>query len=212
MSEPVTSPQPTVLTASADVLADAVRGLLEAVVRTQVGQADVLAAADAVEGVTALLSRDLREGPWTPDRRDPRPSPYNAVIGTGNPFAAPLRLTERSPEGVRGEVRFGTAYEGAPGLVHGGVLSMVMDQVLGEAAIAAGVGGMTVGLEVSYKAPTPIHADLEVDGRVLEAGDRKVRLEGSIRTGGTTTVTATATFFRITAEHAQRLFPHLVRD
>lgn len=206
------STQPTVLTESADVLADAVRRLLEVAVRTQVGSDDVLAAADAVEGVTALLSRDLRDGPWTPDRRDPRPSPYNAVIGTGNPLAAPLVLTSRTPDGVQGQVRFGTAYEGAPGLVHGGVLSMVMDQVLGEAAIAAGVGGMTVGLEVSYRAPTPIHADLVVDGRVVEAGERKVRLEGSIATGGTTTVTATATFVRITAEHAQRLFPHLVRE
>ena len=204
--------QPTVLTESADVLADAVRRLLEVAVRTQVGPDDVLAAADAVEGVTALLSRDLRDGPWTPDRRDPRPSPYNAVIGTGNPLAAPLHLTTRTAEGVSGHVRFGTAYEGAPGLVHGGVLSMVMDQVLGEAAIAAGVGGMTVGLEVSYRAPTPIGADLVVDGRVVEAGERKVRLEGSIATGGTTTVTATATFIRITAEHAQRLFPHLVRE
>jgi acyl-coenzyme A thioesterase PaaI-like protein len=208
----VSTPEPTVLTDSADVLADAVRGLLEVAVRTQVGRDDVLAAADAVEGVTALLSRDLRHGPWTPDRTDPRPSPYNAVIGTGNPLAAPLVLTAREPAGVRGHVRFGTAYEGAPGLVHGGVLSMVMDQVFGEAAIAAGVGGMTVGLEVRYAAPTPIDCVLEVDGRVVDAGERKVRLEGSIRVGGTTTVTATATFFRITAEHAQKLFPHLVRE
>lgn len=208
----MSTPEPTVLTDSADVLADAVRGLLEAVVRTQVGRADVLAATDAVEGVTALLSRDLRAGPWTPDRTDPRPSPYNAVIGTGNPLAAPLVLTTRDASGVRGRVRFGTAYEGAPGLVHGGVLSLVMDQVFGEAAIAAAVGGMTVGLELRYTAPTPIATDLDVEARVVDAGERLVRLEGSITAGGTTTATATATFFRITAEHAQRLFPHLVRS
>jgi hypothetical protein len=45
----------------------------------------------------------------------------------------------------------------------------------------------------------------------VESSDRKVLMEGSLSAGGTTTVTATATFVRLTEEHAKRLFPHLVR-
>jgi acyl-coenzyme A thioesterase PaaI-like protein len=120
-------------------------------------------------------------------------------------------VTSRTAEGVTGTVRFGTPYEGAPGLVHGGVLAMVMDQLFGDAGIAAQVGGMTIGLEIRYAAPTPIHTDLALEAHVVTAGDRIVEMAGSIRSGETTTVTATATFFRLTEEHARRIFPHLSR-
>ncbi len=200
----------TRLTESADVLADAVRRLVEVTVRTQASSDDVLEAAATVDRATALLQDQLRHGPWTPDRADPRPSPYNTVLGTGNPLAAPVVLTSRTADGVTATVRFGTAYEGAPGLVHGGVLALVMDQLFGEAAIVAGVGGMTVKLEIRYSAPTPVQADLAFEAHVEESDARLVRLVGSISSGGATTVTASATFFRITEEHAKRLFPHLV--
>jgi acyl-coenzyme A thioesterase PaaI-like protein len=205
-----TQPQqvPTELTENADLLADSVRRLVEVMVRTQARPTDLLA---AVDRATSLLDQDLREGPWVPDSRAPGPSPYNAVLGTGNPLAAPLVLVARTAEGVTGTVRFGSAYEGAPGLVHGGVLSMVLDQAFGEAGVAAGVPGMTVGLELRYRAPTPLNTDMMVTARVVESTDRKVLMEGSISTGGETTVTATATFFRLTEEHAKRLFPHVVR-
>ncbi|MCW2600153.1 MAG: hypothetical protein JWM02_1982 [Frankiales bacterium] len=203
--------RPTRLTENADLLADAVRRLMEVAVRTQAAPGDLLDAVASVDRATSLLDQHLRDGPWVPDRHDPQPSPYNTVVGSGNPLAAPTVLTSCTAEGVTGTVRFGTAYEGAPGLVHGGVLSMVLDQLFGEAGVAAGVAGMTVGLEVRYRAPTPIHTDLHIRARVLESSDRKVRMEGSIAAGDTTTVTATATFFRLTEQHAKRLFPDMAR-
>jgi acyl-coenzyme A thioesterase PaaI-like protein len=210
----MTSPEraATPLADNGEVLADAIRRLLEVVVRTQAPGEDLLAAADAVDGITTLLGARLREGPWSPDHSDPQPSPYNTVVGVGNPVAAPVELTSVTRDGVRGVVRFGTAYEGAPGLVHGGVLSMVMDQMFGEAGVAAGVGGMTVRLEIRYAAPTPVHADLEIEAHVEAATDRLVTMAGTISCGDTVTVHATATFFRLTEAHAQRLFPHLVRE
>jgi acyl-coenzyme A thioesterase PaaI-like protein len=210
----MTSPERVVtpLAHNGEVLADSLRRLLEVVVRTEASGEDVLAAADAVDGIATLLGRKLREGPWAPDHNDPKPSPYNTVVGVGNPLAAPVVLTSVTPDGVLGTVRFGTAYEGAPGLVHGGVLSMVMDQMFGEAGVAAGVGGMTVGLEIRFTAPTPLHADLEIEARVDESTDRLVTMSGSISCAGAVTVKATATFFRLTEAHAQRLFPHLVRE
>jgi acyl-coenzyme A thioesterase PaaI-like protein len=210
----MTSPErvATPLADNGEVLADSLRRLLEIVVRTEARGEDLLAAADAVDGITTLLSRQLREGPWSPDRSDPKPSPYNTVVGVGNPLAAPVVLTSVTPDGVQGTVRFGTPYEGAPGLVHGGVLSLVMDQLFGEAGIAAGVGGMTVKLEIRYTAPTPVHAELDLEAHVEDSTDRLVTMAGTISCAGTATVKATATFFRLTEAHARRLFPHLVRE
>ncbi len=210
----MTQPQriPTTLTASADVLAEAVRRLVEVTVRTQASGDSVLASAAAIDAVTALLDVDLRTGPWVPDQSDPQPSPYNAVVGTGNPVAPPVQLTTRTVDGVTGTVTFRSAYEGAPGLVHGGMLALVLDQLFGEAGVAAGVGGMTVKLEIRYAAPTPVHQELHLEARVEQSDERLVRMAGSIRHGETTTATATATFFRLTEDHARRLFPHLVRE
>jgi acyl-coenzyme A thioesterase PaaI-like protein len=205
----VTQQAATTLVDGTDVLAASVRRLIEASVTTLVDEQSVLAAARSIDLVTASLEAEVREGRWVPDRRHPKASPYNTVVGTGNPIAPPVLLTRVDPDGVTGEVTFPTAYEGAPGLVHGGILSLVLDQVFGEAAIAAGLGSMTVSLEVRYKAPTPIHQPLVFEAHVAEAGERLVRLEGSVRHGDVTTVTSQATFFRLTAEHARRIFGHL---
>ena len=192
---------PTALTPGADELAQAVRELMDATVRAQGG--DLAKAAELVRDATAQLA-DLRAAPWVPDGASS--SPYNAVLGAGNPLAPPVRLVERGKEGVRAEVVFGAVYEGAPGLVHGGMLAMVMDQVFGEAGMAAQVAGMTIGLELRYAAPTPVNAPLVLEAHVVTAGERIVEMAGSVTSGDTTTVTATATFFRLTQAHARRIF------
>ncbi len=193
---------PTELTPGGDDLAVAVRELLEHAVRSK--DADGVAAATAlVRQATAALG-DLREGPWVVGGT--LPSPYNPVVGHGNPIAPPVAFTKHDTDGVRAEVRFGTVYEGAPGLVHGGMLALVMDQVFGEAGIAAKVAGMTVGLELRYAAPTPVLKDLVLEAHVVAAGERIVEMSGTITCDGTVTVTATATFFRLTEAHARRIF------
>src|SRR5262249_46323057 len=67
---------------------------------------------------------------------DERPTAWsNAVIGLRNPIAPPLTIHHDS-DGIRcwSEFSLNAAYEGPPGLVHGGVCALVLDHVLGEAA------------------------------------------------------------------------------
>ena len=199
---------PTPVVEGSDVLAAAVRRLVDAVVRTQAAPGAVADAARAVDAVTATLSDDLRTGPYSPDLTDPFLNPHSVVGGAVNPLAPPVSLTA-GPDGVTGRFRLGSPYEGPPGLVHGGVLSLVLDHVLGQAALAAGHGGMTVKLELRYKAPTPLHTDLVAEGHLVQVDGRKVRIDGSISAGGTTTVEATGLFFQIDRSTAAELFPHL---
>jgi acyl-coenzyme A thioesterase PaaI-like protein len=203
--------QPTQLVQGVDELAEAVRRLVDATVRTTADAATLRELTQTVDRVTETLQRQVRTGRWVPDRSDPQASPYNTVVGSGNPLAAPVVLTRRDTDGVTATVRFALPYEGAPGLVHGGILSLVMDQMFGEAAIAAQVAGMTVGLQLRYAAPTPILTDLVFEAHVESADDRLVQLVGSVQADGVTTVTATATFFRLTEKHAARMFPHLAK-
>ena len=58
----------------------------------------------------------------------------NPVTGFRNAIAPPLVMHEE-PDGLWwSEFELGEAYQGPPGWVHGGVLAMVLDQLLGEAA------------------------------------------------------------------------------
>lgn len=199
---------PTHVPPGSDVLADAVRRLVDAVVRTQVSPDDVAAAARSVDAVTASLSGDLREGPYTPDLTDPFGNPVSLVTGPAHPYAPPVRI-DAGPDGATARFRLGSTYEGPPGLVHGGMLALVLDHVLGQAALGAGHGGMTVNLELTYLAPTPIGSDLVAEAHVVSVDGRKISLIGSVRAGDTTTVTARGLFLALDREKAAALFPHL---
>lgn len=199
---------PTHVVEGSDDLGAAVRRLVDAVVRTQVAPDVVRAAVQAVDAVTDALSGDLRSGPYTPDVTNVFANPLSVVGGKVNPLAPPVDLTV-SPERVEGRFRLGSVYEGPPGLVHGGILSLVLDHVLGQAALAAGHAGMTIKLELRYLAPTPLHTDLVAEAHLAHVDGRKIRMEGSIRAGGTTTVEATGLFIALDRETAASLFPHL---
>jgi acyl-coenzyme A thioesterase PaaI-like protein len=80
------------------------------------------------------------------------------VAGLSNPLAPPLFLRIEEGE-VRGDIRWGSQYEGPPGCVHGGYVAASFDEVLGLAQDLGGQPGMTGTLTIRYRRPTPLHAD-----------------------------------------------------
>lgn len=81
---------------------------------------------------------------------------------------------------VQGTVCFGLAHGGPPGLVHGGVIASVLDQVLGIAGQAAGHPGMTVELSVRFRRPTPIERVLPFEARYVATTGRRIEAWGAI--------------------------------
>ena len=59
---------------------------------------------------------------------------------------------------------YGTAYEGPPGSVHGGVVAAMFDEVLGMTQSLSGQPGMTGTLRIRYRRPTPLHRELRFEG------------------------------------------------
>ena len=82
-----------------------------------------------------------------------------------------------------GTVAFPLAYEGPPGLVHGGFLAVFFDSVMQHHHCDAGVAGKTTSLTVDYKRPTPLLVDLAFD---LERSheDRRIQSSGRITLDG----------------------------
>lgn len=97
-----------------------------------------------------------------------------------NPIAPPM-LIERDGSESRCELTLPLQYQGPPGRVHGGIVALMLDHVLGNAANAGdGPRYFTRYLNVSYEAPAPIGDALSIVGRVVHVDGRKRFLEGEV--------------------------------
>lgn len=72
--------------------------------------------------------------------------------------------------------------------MHGGLIAMLLDQVLGQANIESGIAAMTGTLSVRYRKPTPLLKELVIEAGPPEVVDgRKCITKGRIRDGDTVT-------------------------
>ena len=198
------------LMAAVTELGTALRDLVDASVLTTVPADELRAAAVDARAVTERLAAARRPATQLPVLDDPLVfrRVYNPVSGVGSALAPPVRI-RRVEGGVVGEALLGPAYEGPPGYVHGGISSLLMDQLLGSAAIAAGLWGMTVRLELDYRRPVPLSTPLSLRAQVTEAAGRKCVVTGTIATAAApdrTLVQARGVFVMPRPEKAQAYF------
>jgi acyl-coenzyme A thioesterase PaaI-like protein len=168
------------MTAVAD-LGDALRRLVETTVTTTVGADELRTAAARIREVEQRLAVSVRPPHQLPALDDPVAfrRVFSPVTGVGSALAPPLVMRHENG-GVSAEATLGLAYEGPPSYLHGGMSALFMDQVLGAAAIAAGLWGMTVHLALDYRRPVPLRTPLLFRGRVLEDAGRKAVVGGTI--------------------------------
>ncbi len=167
--------------AAAVDLGTALRDLIEISVTSTVAAAEVRAAADLVRQATerlAVARRPVSQLPALDDLTKGR-RVFNPVTGVGSALAPPLQV-RRDGNGVVAEATLGVAYEGPPSFVHGGMSALFMDQLLGSAAAAAGLWGMTAHLELDYRGPLPLETPLVMRARVAEQSGRKSVITGTI--------------------------------
>ncbi|GLU45954.1 PaaI family thioesterase [Nocardiopsis ansamitocini] len=182
-------------------LVDQVRGLVHAVARTQADTAVLAGAARTVAALTEQLGADPRplgtmvHRTW-PDGHTEYGTLSNIVAGPANPLAPPLELV-RDGEEVRAEVTLNGLYEGPPGLVHGGWVAALLDQALGSASSMTGRPSLTANLDVNYRKPTPIGAELTVAARITGTERRKVFVSAEIRHHGVVTAEGTAVMVQV---------------
>jgi acyl-coenzyme A thioesterase PaaI-like protein len=179
-NDSATIPDAEPLAAAVD-LGRALRELIAVSVTTTVPSAEVRAAAELVRQVTERLAVARRPASQLPALDDVTTGRrvFNPVTGAGSALAPPL-LVRREGDGVVGEATLGVAYEGPPSFVHGGMSALLTDQVLGSAAAAAGLWGMTAHLELDYRGPLPLETKLVLRARVAENTGRKSVITGTI--------------------------------
>ena len=163
--------------------------------------------AEAAAFLRALAERlEQQAGPGRRPRSHPDPGgppqdffPTSPVIGFANPVAPPV-VVETADNGLRGSALFDYQYEGPPTCVHGGVIALVFDELLGAANIAAGCPGMTGTLTVRYRKPTPLHTKLRVEARCINRQGRKISTWGGMYHGEDLLAEAEGVFIELAPE------------
>ena len=180
-------------------LTDDVRELIRLALRTDADPDSVDAARTAIRAANDVLrSRQRDESQLVRYSVGGRPVVWgNAVIGLRNAIAPPLTI-HHDDDGTRcwSEFSLNSAYEGPPGLVHGGVCALVLDHVLGEAASAGLTKPLFTGtLTVRFVRGTPL-GRLRADAAVERTEGVKSFVSGHLSDGEGITVEAEGIFIK----------------
>ncbi|MFL6240614.1 MAG: PaaI family thioesterase [Actinomycetes bacterium] len=188
-------------------LGDATRALIEAVVETDVELDVIEAATKEIAAIAERLNAKHRQptADMNPQEIRRRFVAYNPVIGKVNPFAAPLEVEVDENGRASARIQLSRVHEGPPNAVHGGIVALLIDQLLGHAVGTAGPPGMTVSLTVNYRKPTPYDRELLVEAWHTESSGRRVRAEARISADGVTYADATALFISVSPERRAEL-------
>ena len=173
-------------------LADSVRDLIDAVIRTEVDDDTLRAAREQIDAVVASLRVKQKPGSYgVPFTKKLHGMPYgNAAVGKRNAIAPPLVMEHHDDGSATSEVLLGAAYEGPAGLVHGGISAMLLDQLLGESvSVSRGVPCFTGTLTVKYLRPTPL-GRLSLRAETTGSEGRKFFVHAEISDAEGPTVTA----------------------
>ncbi|MFU8839953.1 MAG: PaaI family thioesterase [Nitriliruptoraceae bacterium] len=120
------------------------------------------------------------------------------VSGPWNPLGIGIEVVRRGDDAVA-EVVLGTAFEGGPGMAHGGIVAALFDDVLGYLLTLHHVPGFTGELTVRYHRPTPIGVPLTLHGWVVDRVGRRLLTAAEARADGQVVASATATFVEVEA-------------
>jgi uncharacterized protein (TIGR00369 family) len=91
-------------------------------------------------------------------------------------------------------------HQGYEGIVHGGILSSLLDEAMGKLAFLLGGPAVTAEMTVKFKSPAKPGMELSISGRIAEETNRLVLAEAKIEHGLVVIAEATGKLIRISRE------------
>lgn len=89
-------------------------------------------------------------------------------------------------------------YQGYGGVVHGGILATLMDEIMAHSLWQRGIAAVTAKMSLRYREPVPVGQRLLMYGCMTAERRQHAMTEGWLTTAtGTKLVEATATFFKL---------------
>ena len=101
------------------------------------------------------------------------------VCGPKNPIGLKLTFHEENDTYIT-KFTPGREHQGYDGIMHGGLVSTLLDEIMARYIYAKGLNAVTAKLEVRFRAPTPIGQELTVRGRIVGQKGKMYELAGEI--------------------------------
>ena len=124
--------------------------------------------------------------PLSPGTGTQIPSHFKHCFGCGELHPMGLHLVAHVGEGadITAEFIVSENHQGAPGLAHGGLLSLAFDEALGKLMWLLRAPAVTARLETDFLLPVPIGTKLFITARITGQVNRKVYSEAEGRLNG----------------------------
>ncbi|MEU2006500.1 PaaI family thioesterase [Rhodococcus sp. NPDC019627] len=144
-----------------------------------------------MESVTGLLAQHK-----VPEQE--RYSQRNEMAGRGSPMLIPFSVQELSKRYMAVGVEFTDAHLGGNAAVHGGIISLLFDDLMGKFMRNNGQGvSRTAFLKVNYRKVTPLHRPLRAEVSIDRIEGRKTWITGGLLDGDELLADADALFVRL---------------
>lgn len=104
------------------------------------------------------------------------------VCGRSNPVGLYMQFYDDGDLEVFSDYTVPAHYQGYPGIVHGGVVAAMLDEIVARVAMIGDPHHfmMSVRLQVLYRHPVPVETPLRVAARILRLRGRLGKAEGRI--------------------------------
>jgi acyl-coenzyme A thioesterase PaaI-like protein len=144
--------------------------------------------------------------PKAPEIGSQIPSHFGHCFGCGELHKTGLHFTAIAGEGLdlTGSFKVTENHQGAPGLAHGGLLSLAFDEAMGKLMWLIRTPAVTGRLETDFLMPVPMGRTLFINARITGQSGRKVYVEAEGRLDSVTgdiAVRAAAIFIAVPMQH-----------
>ncbi|MEN9351782.1 MAG: hypothetical protein RL455_723 [Actinomycetota bacterium] len=134
------------------------------------------------------------------------PSHFGYCFGCGQLHTTGLHFTAIAGNGLdlTGNFTVTKDHQGAPGLAHGGLLSLAFDEALGKLMWLIRTPAVTGRLETDFLLPVPMGRTLYIDAKITGQSGRKIYTQAEGRLDSITgeiAVKASAIFISVPMEH-----------
>ncbi len=120
------------------------------------------------------------------------------VCGKDNPGG--LRLSfdiNKEERTLRTTFVAGPIFQGYDDVVHGGIISTLLDEAMAKLSYELGYNAVTGTLDIRFKNPAPVGQPLLVHGEIIEVSKRVVKAKARVeKEDGTVLATATSMLIR----------------
>ncbi len=118
---------------------------------------------------------------------------YCFVCGQKNPLGLKAVLeVDREAQSAACTLTIPAEFQGWQDMVHGGVISALLDEVCAYAGMTVGNPVVTGELKTRFRKPVPVEREVTVSARVVEQSRRTVQIEAQLTLEGTVLASAEA--------------------